>query len=207
LIYEFNLKGGIKVSYLDKESTCQPAKQRGFTFSVAVGVICFLAGWPLLPPQAARADTTPKDIQVILKSIGFLTSKPTGNVNVAVVFEPASPESKKDADSIKALLDAAGGGPIVPVTKLVGVDQAAGLDSQAVVMSVGVSPAGQDSLAAAVKGKKVLTISTDPACARAGKCVISVHTEPSVEILFNAAAAQAAGVDFQPNFRMMITQL
>jgi hypothetical protein len=173
---------------------------------------CFLAvvpltGWLLLGTGPAKAETTAKDIQVMLKTIGFLTSKPRGAVTVAVIFDPANAESRKDGESIKAFLDAASGLAIVPVAKLVGLDQLNGVDGPAAVIAAGVAGPGLDAVIEAVKGRNVLTISTDPACARTGKCVMSIHAEPSVEILFNAAAARASGVEFLPNFRMMITQV
>lgn len=140
----------------------------------------------------------------MLKVIGFLTTKPSGNFPVAVAFEPSNPASKQDADAVKAALDGVAAGP---QAKLVPVDQLSGFDGVAAVVAAGTSPAGQDAVAAALKGRKVLSLSTDAACAKQGKCVVSIASEPKVEILFNAAAAQGAGVDFLPNFRMMITQI
>lgn len=177
------------------------------------GVRLRLAGWlpaavalclVAAPVASSSAATSPKDVQIILKAIGFLTSKPSGGFPVAIVFEPANPASKQDAEAVKAVLD---GVAAVSQAKLLPVDQLAGFEGVAAVVAAGTSPAGQDAVAAAFKGRKVLTVSTDATCAKQGKCVVSVTSDPQVEILFNVKAAEAAGVDFLPNFRMMITQI
>jgi hypothetical protein len=170
---------------------------------VKAGVAVILVGLTAGAP-CAQAATTAKDVQVILKSIGFLTSKPLGDVKIAVVFDPANTASKADADSIKSLLDAAKGGSVVPAASLLAISQLSSLDSLAAVVADGVSPAGLEALAGVAKAKKILTISTDPTCARTGKCVLSVRSDPKVEILFNGAVSS---VEFLPNFRMMITEL
>jgi hypothetical protein len=53
-------------------------------------------------------------------------------------------------------------------------------------------------------GAKVLTIGP-LACVEAGACVIGVETTPKVTIYLSSAAATAAGLDFDPNFKLMVT--
>lgn len=148
----------------------------------------------------SHAETTAKDVQIILKSIGFLASKPSGAVDIAVVFNPSDAASKKDAEAIKALLDAAPGGSITPKAVLLGVDKIGTFTGPVAVAAAGVT-------LDAAKGHKVLTVSTDASCAQGGKCILSVHSTPNVEILFNGGVAQASGIEFLPTFRMMITEL
>jgi hypothetical protein len=172
----------------------------------AAGIValCWVA---LFSVGSAHAETTAKDIQVILKTAGFLTPKPSGPTVVNVIFDPADAASKKDAEAIKGYLDAITSGPLVPTARLVPITQLSGLDGPLAILAAGTAAAGQGALADAVKGRKILTVSSDGACARAGKCVLAVRADPKVEILFNTAAGKAAEVEFMPAFRMMITEL
>jgi hypothetical protein len=71
----------------------------------------------------------------------------------------------------------------------------------------GISAGEFDAISAAVKARKVLTLSTDPACARAGKCVMSIVSDLKVAVLYNVAAGQSSGIEIIPTFRMLITEL
>jgi hypothetical protein len=53
-------------------------------------------------------------------------------------------------------------------------------------------------------GAKVLTIGP-LACVEAGACVLGIETSPKVTIYISNAAAAAAGLDFDPNFKLMVT--
>jgi hypothetical protein len=159
-----------------------------------------------LPTNEGRAETSAKDTQVIVKAIGFLSTKPTGQVPVAVVYDTTTPASRQDAETIKAQLDGVSGS-LHPSAKIIPVDQLASFSGIAAIIAAGSSPASFDAAAKAVHGKKILTVSTDPTCARSGKCVLAVKSEPKVEILLNSSAAQDAGVEFVPTFRMMISEI
>jgi len=96
---------------------------------------------------------------------------------------------------------------IAPKAKLVGTDALASLDMPVAILASGISGVPLDQVAATAKAHKVLTISTDPGCAKAGKCVLSVHADPKVEILLSTAAGSDAGIEFQSAFRMLVTAL
>jgi hypothetical protein len=91
------------------------------------------------------------------------------------------------------------------VARLYSQSDLGSLDARVVIVTVGLPPAELDAVAATAQARKMLTMSTDPTCAKGGKCVLSVRTSPKVEILFNSAVAQGAGIEFQPTFRMMMT--
>ncbi len=167
--------------------------------------LAVVAGALLLGTPAAHADVTAKDVQLMLKVVGFLTPPVSGTVAVAIVFDAANGDSKKEAETLKGFLDAAQGGPIVPVARLYSQSDLGSLDARVVIVTVGLPPAELDAVAATAQARKMLTMSTDPTCAKGGKCVLSVRTSPKVEILFNSAVAQGAGIEFQPTFRMMMT--
>jgi hypothetical protein len=161
----------------------------------------------LVPLAPACAETTAKDAQVIVKAIGFQAAKPGGDVKVAVVFAPDQPESVKDAEQAKAALEAAKTPTLTPVPVLVPATQLSALDQCQLVFVTAGTAAVRDAVFEAAKARKLLTVSTDAACAQGGKCVMAVKSEPRVEILVNRAAAQASSVEFTTAFRMMISEI
>lgn len=191
-----------------------PAVSRGYTmldrlFQRSGGRVCNVVAIALAMfawAPVAHGETTGKEVQVMLKAIGFLSTRPSGAVQVAVVFDPSSAASKQDAEAVKAQLDGAAGA-LQPKAQIVSTDQLAGFSGVAAIVAAGVSPAGLDAVAKAAHGKKMLTLSSDSACAKAGKCVLAVKAEPKVEILLNAAAARDGDVEFQSTFKMMITEI
>ncbi len=71
-------------------------------------------GAMLMAIPVAHAEVTAKDAQLMLKVIGFLNPPVSGAVPIAIVFDAANADSKKEADTLKGVLDAAQGGPIAP---------------------------------------------------------------------------------------------
>lgn len=159
-------------------------------------------------PAPGHADVTAKDVQVAARTFGFLATKPTGSLTLAIVYAPAIADSKAEADALSGLLGsglAAGGVTLVP--SLVPVDQLAKLaGAGAVFVTAGLS-AHQDAVFAAAKAAKLLTMATDMGCVQSGKCVLGVRAEPKVQIVVNKAAAEACQIGFQPAFRMMISEI
>ena len=196
-------------SFREPRTQIDPRQRRGVGSVVAI--LATLLSWAalafLVALPGARAEVTPKDVQVMLKVVGFLNPPFRGKVPVAIVFDAGNEESKKDADTLKGLLDAAQNGPVALSAKLAAPAELATLDTKVVLVMVGLAPSAIDVIFAAVQGRRILTISTDPACPKAGKCVVSVRTNPKVEILFSDSAAQGSGIEFQPIFRMMMTRV
>ena len=63
------------------------------------------------------------------------------------------------------------------------------------------------AVGAEAKSRKLVTIGSDPACASSGGCVMSVSTDPSVQIIVSRSAAAAVGAVFKAAFRMMIHEV
>lgn len=177
---------------------CAHMARRGAPYAVLAVMLTTAPAW---------AETSVKDAQVIVKAIGFQAAKPSGEVKVAVVFDPAQPDSVKDAEQAKAALEGAKTPALTPVPVLVPVGQLAALETCQLVFVTAATGAARDAIFEAAKDRKLLTVSTDAACAQAGKCVMAVKSEPRVEILVNRAAAQASSVEFTTAFRMMISEI
>lgn len=134
--------------------------------------------------QAVAAAMDAKQTQIAAKALGFVTPKPAAGARVVVLAGAADPAAVQAALSGFAVV---AGGPA----------DAAG------AFAVFVPSAAE---AKAVAGKGVVTVSGDPACVDAGACVIAIETQPKVSIYVSKAAAAAAGIEFDANFKMMITE-
>ena len=130
-------------------------------------------------PAVAHADAT-KNLQVAGRALTFLEGGPTGTTRMGVVFD------------VKLVGTAVEAGAV------------AGSNAQVLFVTKGVNYA---AVGAAAKGKKIITISSDAACANSGACVMAVATEPKVEIIVNRATASAVGAAFKAAFRMMIKEV
>jgi hypothetical protein len=156
----------------------------------------------------ARADITPKDVQVMARALGFTEKPPSGEVNIGIVFAPGNPQSAKEADDLKTLMGAglkAGNLTLKPVMVKIDDLGSAG-DVAAFLLTEGVGADGA-KLAAATKTKQKPCVTIDIAQVQSGACVMGIKSEPKVEIVVNKTAAADSGVSFAASFRMMITEL
>jgi hypothetical protein len=157
----------------------------------------------------APAATDRQDILVGVKTLPLLSNKITGTVKLAIVFDPASPASKSEANEIKAILDSGFeapddlklGGVLVPVTDL---GMIAG--SRIAVLTEGLS-GHYDAISNVASANGVLTMSTDLGCVQANKCVLGIVSKPHVEIYFSKTAADAAKIGFEQAFTMLVKQI
>jgi hypothetical protein len=188
------------------DRTMRRGNVRRHPLKLIIGAICIFSCAALFP-TLLLAETTARDVQIIVKSATFLTSKPSGAIRVNIVFDPDNPASRQDAESIQDSLNAMADAVLAPQPSLTPLERAGSVDGTLVILAMGVPDRIQAVVADAVRGRGILTASADAACARAGRCVIAVQAKPRVEILFNDAAGKAAGVAFLPTFLVMITEL
>lgn len=168
-------------------------------------LVILTAGAILAGPGVAAADAA-KDLQVAGRALTFLENGPTGKATLGVVFDPAKPASVAEKNAVMAAI---GGGYSAGAVTLIGKPVEAGSVGgvsgvAALYLTEGVN---YGAVGAAAKGKKLVTIGSDPACVRSGACVMGVTTEPKVEITVNRAAAAAVGAAFKAAFRMMIKEI
>ena len=160
----------------------------------------------VLSPVMARAQSlTAKDVQIVGKALGFLDPAAATGV-VAVVYNPADPASKQDAD---AITEAFGGGISGASSSYTAksVSTADLGDGTGYVDIIAASGAAGDQTVAAAHARKMLCITGDKTAVQAGKCVMTVSSDPTVAIEVSTSAASAAGVSFASAFRMMITEI
>lgn len=167
--------------------------------ALALGAI--LAGFIAAAP--AHADPA-KDLQIAARALTFLENGPSGKTVIGVVYDPSKPASVAQKDAVMAALGSGlDAGGVTVVGKPMEVTQVTG-GVGALFVTTGVNYTVVGALA---KGHRLVTVSTDKACAAAGACVLSVASSPKVEITVSRSAAAAVGASFKSAFRMMITEI
>lgn len=155
----------------------------------------------------AQAEVDAKDVQVIARSLGFMNGLPGDSVAVAVLHDPAQPATGADADRFVALLgQGAKAGSAVLVPKKVAIGELAGLAGPVILLPNGMAAHFQ-RIRDAQRGRGIVSVTTDRACAENGACVMAVRASPKVEIVISRTAGTEAGVSFKQAFKMLITEI
>jgi hypothetical protein len=154
---------------------------------------------------AGAASLTQKDVQILAKAIGFLEPPPSGTGTVAIAYDPSNPASKQDADAIAGYFGdglKAGAATLKPVVTAVGQLSSGGF--VAVVAAAGVKV---EQVATATRALHVACITADATAVQSGQCVMSVKSDPKVEILISRSAAASSNVGFGSAFLLMAHEI
>ncbi|WP_162530883.1 YfiR/HmsC family protein [Rhodovastum atsumiense] len=167
-----------------------------------MGLMVALAGLAM----PAQAETGARDLQLIARTMGFLARPPSGTVEIGIVHPAGSDPGRTEAERIAAIF---GSGLVVGALTLhprvMTIEDAARAPVPVLLLTNAALPQAT-SLATALAGKGVLTVSTDPASVDARQVVVAVRSQPRVEIFVSRAAALAAGLEFSSAFRMLIQE-
>lgn len=174
----------------------------------ALCAVCIL-GFVLAGSRPALA-TDQSDVSIALKTFPLLTNKITSPATVAVVYDPASGESKTDAEAIKSFFD--GGleapGDIKLTAHLVSTTELSGLAGAKIAFLAHQLPrTDYESINAATSAAGILTICTDIECVKSNKCVLGIVSKPQVEVYYSPAAADRAKISFASAFTMLAKQV
>ena len=157
--------------------------------------------------RPASAEVTSKDVMVAARALTFLESPPKGTVEIGIVRDAADQASVKDAELIKSVIDQGlSVGDLVVRARILSAGEVQGATGLAAILVTTASPAIVQDMAAGAKNRKLLTITTDPACMRANQCVMLVRSEPKIQVLANSQVAQQNGISFNQTFSMMIKE-
>jgi len=151
-----------------------------------------------LTAPAAQAELSAMHVNVALKSIKFLQPAPQAGDVAAFVYKDGDAASKSVAEQLAGGMDTSvlaarvtsSSAPDLSKARLVFVTDAALADI------AGINAVAQPNHAAAV--------ASQTSCSEAGECVLTVETEPKVQIYLSAAAAGKAGVSFSNAFMMLV---
>ena len=154
---------------------------------------------------ASAASLSPKDVRIVGVVLGFL-DPPSPGGEIAVIYSGSDAASKADAEAIVASF---GEG----VSSKGGSMQAKAIDAAAlgdgggyvgIIVAAGV---GGGAGITASKAHHIPCITASLATVQGGQCIMTVQSDPKLEITVNHDAAQAAGVVFSPAFRMLIHEI
>ncbi|HTZ69539.1 MAG TPA: hypothetical protein VMB71_02715 [Acetobacteraceae bacterium] len=177
---------------------------RGAT--MVLGLTAGLAG--LLPCNAARAQATARDAQLIVRTLTFLTEPPQGAAVIAIPYMPG------DAASVAAARQAvaafAGGvtvGHLTATPQLVATPDLAKLSGVVALFMPDRFGGDTRQLAAAARRLHVPLISTNLGCVEQGACTVGFSAGATVQIELNHAACAASGIEFIQAFRMLVKEI
>lgn len=157
--------------------------------------------------QAAEARVTPDDIQVAARALSFLERPPRGDLRLAIVYAPDSPQSVSAADDLRRMLGSSQkAGNLVLTPFLVKVDQLGGVRADALFLTEGVGPEAAGQIKAAARSQRIPCLTVDLDQVRKGVCTVGVSSSPRVQVYVNRALATASGQSFSTIFRIMITE-
>lgn len=134
--------------------------------------------------SAGAAEMDAKQISIAAKALGFVSPKAATGAKVLVT---------------------SGAAPVAAVQSALASATVSAGDAGAAAGAFAVFVSSIDE-AQKANGKGTITISNNVGCVDAGACVMAVETTPKVTIFVSKAAASAAGIEFDPNFKMMITE-
>lgn len=130
----------------------------------------------------APAQLTNDGVQVGARVASFLLPAPKGTVTAAFIYQSGDAASENEARAIERAL---GAGLVVGLMQLKPRRLAIDALNELAGARVAFVTRGTDyrEIAAATAARSILTISSDPACTRAGYCVVTISSAPKVQII------------------------
>jgi hypothetical protein len=156
---------------------------------------------------AAFADVSQTDVEIGGRVLGFLTTPMSGDTKLSVIYAPVNAASTADEKALIGLLGTglkAGNVTFQPAP--VELDKIDAVTGGVIFLTAGLGADGA-KVAAALKAKKLICITTDLAAVQAGYCAIHLKAVPKVQITVNKALAEQLGISFGAAFKLMITEI
>jgi len=167
--------------------------------------ILALAIFLLLPITSSYAQASNKDIATISKAISFMQNGPKGTLNVAIAYDPSDKESFNYASEVEeALASPVGSGRVKLLGKKVPVQSLNKNNDYKVIFVTKGLVSKYKKILEDAQNRGIITVSTDVECLDRGGCLLTVETNPNVEISMNTKVADRTGIRFESAFRMMI---
>ncbi len=157
---------------------------------------------------SAPCDATSlKDVKVGVRVFDFVTNLPRGKTNLGIIYDPQRRDSADDAQSIlNWFASGAVDNRMGLVPELVDVRRLSEVPGlRAAILADGNEPYF-DVIFDYARKNGTLTISSDLACVRDGKCSVGVSSQPRVEVIVSQKASVSCGIQYSEAFRMMVTE-
>ncbi len=157
--------------------------------------------------STAMAQFSPKDGQVLGRTLGFVGEGTIGIMVVGVVVSATDPASQRDAEAIRAVIGMdLPAGRVRLQMRIVRVDQLSAVSGVAALYVTAGLGASMEEITITAQRLHVPTISADLTCVQSRGCVVGFSTEPTVQIVIDTAAATRTGVHFTQAFRMLVRE-
>lgn len=162
-----------------------------------------ITGW-LVQADAFAMDKL--DMAIGMKTLPLLNNKISGNIKIAILYDPDKAGSKKEAESIKAIIDGglnlpgdlSADGTLVPTSHM---EKLAG--SKIIIVTSDLE-AYYNEINKYAGQYNILTMSTDLNCVYKNKCILGIVSKPRVEIYYSKPAADNAKISFGEAFSALI---
>ena len=157
-------------------------------------------------PLPAHAQMTGNTVEVGGRVASFLQPGLSGAITAAIIHEPGDEVSEREARTIERELAA---GVKVGALSLRPRRVTANALGELAGARIAFVTRGTNyrQVAAAAAARSILTISSDPACARAGLCAVAIQSSPRVQIYVSRAACAAARLRFSAAFLMLVREI
>lgn len=170
-----------------------------------------LLGFILLSMSAAAQASAPyvtdKDVQVAVRTFGFVYGMPKGDISIDIIYDPAEAASASDAQQLSDIIGSGStfGNRSVKAS-LVSVDEISNAKSRLAYVTHGLTPR-YDTLLQKTAADRTLTFSTDFDCVYKKKCVMGVTANPNIKIEISRTASAAAGLEFSQALKLMVREV
>jgi hypothetical protein len=155
----------------------------------------------------ALADVTQTDVEIGGRVLGFLSTPLTGDTKLSVVYAPGNAASAAEQKALMGILGSGlKAGNVTFQPSAVELDKIDGVSGGVVFLTGGLGADGA-KVAALLKAKKLICMTTDFAAVQSGFCVIHLKSAPKVQITVNKTLADQIGISFGAAFKLMISEI
>ncbi|WP_242181714.1 YfiR/HmsC family protein [Sphingomonas sp. CARO-RG-8B-R24-01] len=148
------------------------------------------------------------NVPIAARVVSFLQPPPSGTIAAAILFDPGNAASEAEASAIERSIGSglAAGRSAIHARRLP-IGAMGSLTGYNIAFVTTGLRAEQGGIAAAAAKSSVLTISSDPSCVQASRCVVGITSTPKTQITVNRAAARAANIRFGSAFLMLVKEI
>jgi hypothetical protein len=171
------------------------------SYAMAMALISILLG------GIAVADVSQTDVEIGGRVLGFLSTPITGDTRLWIVYAPAYSASVAEQKALTGLIGSGlKAGNVTFQANPVELDKIDQISGGVVFLTGGLGGDGA-KVAAVLKAKKLICMTTDLAAVQAGACSIHLRSAPKVQISVNKSLDDAIGISFGAAFKLMITEI
>ena len=149
---------------------------------------------------------TAAGVQASTRIMTFLQPPLSGPLVAAIVYRPGDAQSEAEAQIIeRALAAGTAVGKMTVKSRRIATNALADLAGAKIAFVT--QGSNYRGVASAAGQHSILTISADPACVKAGLCVVAINSVPKVQILVSKAASTACNLKFGSAFLMLVREM